>query len=183
VSVKQTPRPEFSRPIARERLAEAPFSESIAASAEERKALAGRLELEALGALRAEFDVLPEPGGGLLRVKGLLEATVTQLCVVTLEPVETTLNESFEVVYSMEQSDGDPAARSLREDLDPEEEPAEIVAAQGIDLGELAAQYLSLALDPFPRKSGISLEDVWSANGEKVASSPFATLERWRAGR
>ena len=66
MSVKQKPRPEFSRPITPERLAEAPFSESIRASAEECEALVERLELRALRDLSVEFDVLRGAGEDLL---------------------------------------------------------------------------------------------------------------------
>jgi uncharacterized metal-binding protein YceD (DUF177 family) len=184
VSVNKSPRPEFSRPIGRERLAEAPLKESIRATADERRALARRLELVALDGLRAEFDAMSGQGNGLLSIHGRLAATVTQLCVITLEPMKTTLNESFEMVYAFE--DGPADACRMRAGLDPNEELPEVIGPEGLDFGELAAQYLSLALDPFPRQPGIGLEDVWSGAGEKVEPdkeepSPFAVLARWRA--
>jgi len=186
VSVNQSPRPEFSRPIGRERLAESPFKESIHASADEQRALAGRLELGALEGLSVEFTVTPtDQGSGLLSVHGRLEARVTQLCVITLEPIKTALNESFEVVYALE--DGAEDVCRMQADHDQDDEPVEIIGPEGLDLGELAAQYLSLALDPFPRQPGASLKDAWSGAGEKGEGedgkpSPFAVLERWRAG-
>lgn len=184
MSVNQSPRPEFSRPIGRERLAEAPLKESIRATADERCALARRLELVALDGLSAEFDVMPGQGNGLLGIHGRLAATVTQLCVITLEPIKTTLNESFEVVYAFE--DGAADACRMRAGLDPDEELPEVIGPEGLDFGELAAQYLSLAVDPFPRQPEVGLEDVWSGAGEKAEPdkeepSPFAVLARWRA--
>jgi hypothetical protein len=181
VSVKQTPCPEFSRPIGLERLAQAPFSESIRPTAEERKVLAKRLELQALKELNAEFDILVGVGEDLIEVHGRLGASVAQLCVITLEPVETTLEDRFEVVYNLAEPHRKAGQGAGQEDLDPEEAPVETLGPDGLDLGELATQYLSLALDPFPRKPGVSLEDVWDAEGESGASSPFAELGRWRA--
>lgn len=180
MSVKQKPRPEFSRPITPERLAEAPFSESICASAEECEALVERLELRALRDLSVEFDVLRGAGEDLLEVHGRLRAEVSQLCVLTLEPVDTTLEERFEVVYSLTGPGQGAGSQAGREDFDPQETPVEVLGPEGLDLGELAAQYLSLALDPFPRKPGVELEDVWTAEGETGARSPFADLRRWR---
>ena len=129
--VNRTPRSEFSRLIGRERLAEAPFRECIRAQADERRALAGRLQVAALEELSAEFDVEPGPGNGLIEVRGRLAAKLTQLCVITLEPVTTTLNESFDVLYSLEGPASGPDTGSGEEDLDPDDEPAEVVGLRG----------------------------------------------------
>ena len=62
-------------------------------------------------------------------------------------------------------------------DFDPEHEPPETIIDGVIDIGELAAQFLALALDPYPRAPGVALDQVWS-DGDEPTSSPFAAIEK-----
>jgi uncharacterized metal-binding protein YceD (DUF177 family) len=50
---------------------------------------------------------------------------------------------------------------------------------EGLDLGEVAAEELSLALDPYPRKPGARLEKSRYGESEEEAEkgrNPFAVL-------
>jgi hypothetical protein len=60
-----------------------------------------------------------------------------------------------------------------RIDAMDEWDDVELVDDGAIDIGELAVQYLSLSLDPYPRKPDAS----WPATGaEAEPASPFAVL-------
>ena len=57
-----------------------------------------------------------------------------------------------------------------------------------IDLGELAAEQLGLALDPYPRKPDAAVPAEWKAEpaAEPVADerpNPFAVLEKLKADK
>ena len=53
-----------------------------------------------------------------------------------------------------------------------------------LDLGELLAEHLALAIDPYPRKPGVELEQVLQKNGIDVKvgrASPFAVLSELKS--
>jgi uncharacterized metal-binding protein YceD (DUF177 family) len=138
--------PEFHRPAPAERVGEAGFEQRVEADAAERAALARRLGVPALAALACRFRLTRAAGGapGVIVAEGHLEAQVTRVCVVSLDEFEVAVEEKFRVRFA-------PAGlESDQFDLDADDE---IPYRSGtIDLGEAAAEQLSLALDPYPRK-------------------------------
>jgi len=149
------PPPEFSRPVVVESLHGDQAVREIEAGAAECRALAGRFRLQAVHSLRATVRLSRLRGhqAGMVQVKGTLTAEVVQTCVVTLEPVPESVTESFSALFSPDAAEDDqemvldPAA--LDEDL-----PEPLIDGV-IDIGELTAQHLSLALDPYPRAPGV----------------------------
>jgi uncharacterized metal-binding protein YceD (DUF177 family) len=93
--------------------------------------LAGRARLERCGK------------GDVVRLRGRLEAQVVQSCVLSLEEVRATLDEAFECRFTRPGGD-------VPDDLawDQDVEPLE---GTELDVGEIFAQQLALALDPYPR--------------------------------
>ena len=78
---------------------------------------------------------------------GRLAADVAQSCVVTFEPVAAKVEAEFDRLFS-----GDlPAETEGEVEIDPEAEMPEPLVAGKLDLGEILAEELSLALDPYPR--------------------------------
>lgn len=153
--------PEFSRPIAVPRIGGAPLEVTVTATEKECRALAARMALPAIGALECRF-VLRRNGSAVMAA-GHLRARVTQVCVVSLDEFETPIEEDFAVRFV-------PAGTEA-EAIDPEREDEIPYEADRIDLGEAAAQQLALALDPYPRKPGATLEAEPPA-----PASPFAAL-------
>ncbi|MEQ9813489.1 MAG: DUF177 domain-containing protein [Azospirillaceae bacterium] len=176
------PGPEFSRPIKLTEIGRLKGFE-IEATAEERARLARRFGLDGIDSLTATVDVR-KAGPGLYRVSGSLEAAVRPVCVVTLEPFASTVSEDYEALYAESRAAADLELAEV--DLDPDAEDPEPLTGNAIDVGELVAQHLALALDPYPHKPGIEgpveitidpdAEDAHSAN-------PFAALERIKRGR
>jgi uncharacterized metal-binding protein YceD (DUF177 family) len=171
MSQKPEPVPEFSRPIARERLGGRVIVEEILATPRERAALARRFGLLGLDLLRATGKIEPADGtdgkgaGGLLRLSGHLSAELSQACVVTLEPVASRIEEAFTQLYSLEPGPA-PAPAGAEVVFDPEaEEPPEPLGPGGLDLGEVVAQQLVLALDPYPRAPGAALAEALGTSG------------------
>ena len=67
--------------------------------------------------------------------------------------------------------------KALEVELSDQDPPDEIVDGK-IDLGALAAEFLALGLDPYPRKPGVEFAALAS---EGDAGSPFATLAESKA--
>lgn len=164
---------EFSRPVDVLRLGPEGISYDIAASADERAALARRFDLLALDQLSARVTLTPV-AGGFYRLAATLEATLTQACVATLEPVASRIEDSFSLLYG--------ALDAQREVvLDGESETVEPLEGGMIDIGEAVAQQLSLAIDPFPRAPEAPAQA--EAAVPQPLDSPFAVLAKLRASR
>ena len=164
--------PEFSRPVEVEALGAEGAAFEIEANPEERGALARRFGLLGLDRLRAEVTVAPV-SRRLFRVNGRLEAEVVQSCVVTLEPVAGVVRESFSALFG----EAGPGAAALLPEA--EEEVPEPIELGRIDIGEVAAQHLSLGLDPYPRRPGAAVPDQYVADppgAEERGAGPFAGL-------
>lgn len=104
--------------------------------------LAERFDLVTVGRL-AGHARLDRCGGQTIRLRGRLEADVVQSCVVSLEDVAATVAVAFECRFARAGSD---ALESFAWDQDIER-----LDGAELDLGEIFAQQLSLALDPYPR--------------------------------
>ena len=139
-------------------------------------ALATRYEILAVAGLRATADLERTGAGARARVHFI--ADVVQSCVITLEPVEARIDQRFEVKFmpqdgakSVENS-GAAEQSVLVGDIAP-------IRDGVFDLGAVVAEYFSLAIDPYPRKSGIEFIAADYNDGETVDSDerrPFSAL-------
>lgn len=164
--------PEFSRRIDGLRLSPGGEHYEISAKPEERAALARRFDLLALDRLAAKVRLTPM-AGGYYRLAAEFEAQLTQACAITSEPVPARVAESFTLIYG-------PVEESSEIVLDGDAEPVEPLDDGMIDIGEAVAQQLSLALDPFPRAPGASLEEEADLSDDSPRESPFAALAKLR---
>ena len=170
------PPAEFARIVPLDQLDESESEREIVANEAERAALAKRLGLLELGSLEARLRLRRERGSPLIELTGRLTADVVQACVVSLEPVPERVEESFEILFTL-----DPAPETAEVYVETEDEDVpEPVGPGGIDLGEAVAQQLSLAMNPYPRAEGVSLERAeWGA--ESGPQSPFAVLAKLKS--
>lgn len=174
------PAPEFSRPIAVSALPAEGIVREIGAEPEERAALARRFGIVGIEAFSARLRVTPLSVGGAAgaRVMGRFSARVRQTCVVTLEDFDAEVAEDLRLDF-LPAIDLEEAGEAV---FDPEED-VEPLEGDVLDLGELVAQYLSLALDPHPRRPGVDYgaDTVSTARpGENGGSGPFAVLGELR---
>ena len=139
----------------------------IDANAEQRAALAAEHALLSVENYRAELQVAPWKRNGV-KVSGRVEADITQACIVTLDPVEAHIDEPVEALLLPEDSklgrQGFEGGGEILLDADGPDSP-ETFSGDTIDVGALAEQFFGLAINPYPRKSGASLE----AGGETEA--------------
>jgi Large ribosomal RNA subunit accumulation protein YceD len=171
----------FVRPVRVESVPEGGVAHDIEASEVERQALAKLNGLPAIGRLTAKFS-LSRAGRGIIRVRGDVHAEVTQTCVVSLEPFDVVLTEPVDVRFAPlagESSNrrGPPIAPAEAGAfaIGDEDEPDSIVDGR-IDLGALAAEFVILGLDPYPRKPGVDFSAP-PADNEKV-DSPTARSKK-----
>ena len=151
------------------------------ASEAEREAIRERFGLLGVEALSWRVQSVPWRAG--LRLSGRIEARVTQECVVTLEPIPATINESFDRGFlPLERLYGEEKPGSEHE-IVADSELGEIPEplTDPFDLMEAIAEELGVALDPYPRKEGVE-EVVYSSIPKGAAPiedadiKPFASL-------
>jgi hypothetical protein len=118
---------------------------SFEATPEECRLLAGRFDLVVLHRLVGHARLERDRGGEVIRLSGRFEADVVQACVVSLEDVAATVAETFECRFT--RAAVDPDGVSWDQDI-------ELFEGAELDLGEVFAQQLSVALDPYPRADG-----------------------------
>ncbi|QIG50913.1 DUF177 domain-containing protein [Nordella sp. HKS 07] len=176
----QTPQLEFSRPLDVTRVPPQGYTERIAAEPQECVALAARFGLPAIHGLTAELKISRWRGEGL-KFKGHLRADIDQICVVSLESFRSTLEDRFETYFL-------PAkAASGSDEAAIEEGDAEPFENGIIDMGEVVAEAMALALDPYPKKPGVTfadrLEPESEASGAAASRNPFAGLSRLKEGK
>lgn len=136
--------PEFSRPVTVDELdTGVEVRREIEANESELAALAARLGLPKLDGLSAEITLRRLSGGPLISASGRLQAELVQNCVATLAPVCSCLDEKIEETFA-------PEGYRPGNDEDGED-PPEVFDGHVIDVGEIAAQLLSVLLDPYPR--------------------------------
>ncbi len=163
-------RPEWSLPVVAARIPAAGQEVSATADAATCAAVAARLGLPAIGALGFTLRLVPQTGGAVA-ASGRLDARLTQVCVVTLEPFESELSIPLDLRFvdvPAEEGEVDPDA--------PDEIPME---AGVLDAAEAVVESLSLALDPYPRAPGAALPEEAAGEGQEGgAPHPFAGLAR-----
>ena len=171
--------PELSRIVSVARIRDTWLTETVNASAVERAALARRFGLVELGRLEATVRLRRARAGRYLEIDASLAAAVVQTCVVTLDPVPAEIDERFALLLGPlagAEPDDVEAAGDLIVDL----EAPEPLEGDDLDIGELVAQQLSLALDPYPRSAAAEAEAAALVAGAAPdpAESPFAILQK-----
>ena len=157
--------PEFHRPLSLDRIGTLGLDMTVEAKPAERTALAERMNLPAVLTLSCVFHLIRE-GRDKVLARGVLRATVTRICVVSLEEFDAAIEGVFQVRFV-------PAGEES-EDVDPESDDEIPFEGNIIDLGEAAAEQLGLVLDPYPRMPGMEMPEI----EEDPEPHPFAALRR-----
>jgi hypothetical protein len=146
------------------------------ATAEERVELAKALDLVACDRLETRYTIRPLADGQYLAM-GTVEAAVVQSCVVTLEPVSSSIVERFEVDFWPPEKLPEPSSGEFDALGAPDREPIE---GGILPIGRIVYEHLATALDPYPRKEGAEFRwrdrDDWPDDERR--ESPFAVLAK-----
>lgn len=161
----EPPAPEFSRIVDLADLPDGGRTYDLSAGEDERKALAARFDLLSMSRLEARLRVVWR--GHALHVVGNLRAEVVQSCVVTLAPIDSRLEEPLELAFTRET----PGETVGLDDAEP-------LTGDVLDIGELVAEELSLALDPYPRSPDAESNRPESSGRDAPRESPFDVLAK-----
>ncbi|MBR0817532.1 DUF177 domain-containing protein [Bradyrhizobium liaoningense] len=150
----------------------------LEASAIERQAMAEVAGLREVLSAQADLEIVPK-SGGRFQVTGSVRARIGQTCVVTLDPIESEIEEEVDLVFAPEAEVRKMAdlIEEGQDDAEPPEviDPPEAIINGIIDLGRIATDAVFLAVDPYPRKEGAVFEaEVTALDPE---DHPFAGLK------
>lgn len=155
----------FYRPFAVTQLKPGGVEIKVEANDVERATIAADFGMPEIRSLTGEFKLTGRPDR--IKLLGSVQADIQQICVVSLEPFDSYVVEDVDMVFADEDRRGKPAEQDVADDI-----PDPIVDGQ-IDLGAVTLEFLALGLDPYPRKPGISFDEVKKALGlsEDTSSS------------
>lgn len=141
-----------------------------------RQAIADVGDLRAVLSAQASFDVTPK-SGGRYHVAGHVRARIGQTCVVTLEPMESDIDEPVDLTFVP--PDQIPEMADLVDEAEHSDgdtpDPPEPIENGIIDLGRVATDALYLAVNPYPRKPEAVFEPLVEADDPE--DHPFAALK------
>lgn len=161
--------PEFARPQRADTIGDEPRVVRIEADAGERAALARRFGLVDIERLSGDFTLRRDAAG--IVADGRVEAALTQACSITGDPLPARVDESVALRFVPDDEAG-------QEEIELGDGDIDVIAYGGgaIDLGEVAAETMALALDPFPR--GPNAEATLRESGvlSEEEAGPFGAL-------
>lgn len=144
------------------------------ATADELKSLAAQYAIPAVERVAARYTIKPT-SDGRYRAKGRFSVTFVQACVVSLDPVETAVDELFEIEFR-------PKQQVDENDLGLDDDSAletEAFDRDRVPIGKVLTELIALAIPPFPRAGDAQLENATVGDGDDAEEelSPFAALE------
>lgn len=167
-------------PVAVAQIPDTGLHRDIEADQAVRQAVADTGGLRDVLSVQASFDVTPR-SGGRFEVTGRVQARIGQTCVVTLEEIESDIDEPVELMFAPPEQI--PQMAALVDEAEQTDEdtpdPPEPIENGIIDLGRVATDALYLAVDPYPRKAGAVFEPLVEAVDPE--DHPFAALKALQA--
>jgi uncharacterized metal-binding protein YceD (DUF177 family) len=167
----------WSVPLAVDAIPGGGLHRDIAADAAACAAVAAQAEVRTVAGLSAALDLMLATTEGavgeLIHITGRVRARVGQTCVVTLEPIETEVDEPIDITFAAA-----PAGHAApTADTDPhrhevDDAPEPLIGGM-LDLGAIATEFLILGIDPYPRKAGVEFTPLAV---EDDTPHPFAAL-------
>jgi uncharacterized metal-binding protein YceD (DUF177 family) len=177
---------EFSKIIPIEKINNEPISYQLTASDDVCKHIVERLDIVALHSYEAEVSLSKRPDLKAILVEGTVQAEVEQACILTGTPVPESINDTFKSYFVANEEILEELERRhpsfLYEDVEILEEPF-------VDAAELVTQYLSLFLNPYPKKQGVDVTKLGkaglvikseedAAKDMREARNPFKVLRK-----
>ena len=156
--------PGWSHVIDTDRINQSVTHFKIEAAPDDCAKLAARLDVPEIKNLSAHVEVSRSGyNKAVIQVSGTVKADVTQTCVVSGEPIHSHVLEEFEAWYadreqfiSLDKARHERQGRGVDAEIammEEREDPEPMINGK-IDLGDLAGQYLSLGLEPYPQIEG-----------------------------
>lgn len=163
----------WDKPVKLHELGRGPVRLTLEPDAAERAAVAKRLGLKSLPSLSARVIVKPWLDGA--EITGRFHAVVEQVCGVTLDPFEQSLEGEIEVRVVPAGSPHAASSDGGELELDPDAPDApDVLETEAVDVAGYVVEHLALELDPFPRKPGATFD----YQPPEEETSPFAALKK-----
>ncbi|TAK49307.1 MAG: DUF177 domain-containing protein [Xanthobacteraceae bacterium] len=169
----------WSVPVAVDDIPEAGLKLRLTPDEAVRAALARLAGVRAVPALAADFT-LTRLSGGRVAVSGRVTGAAGQTCVVSLEPMESPVDEAVDLIFApaTPEDAGHRRARAEGGDEEAGEEMSpdapETFEHGRLDLGAIATEFLVLGINTYPRKSDAVFEPP--AADADASGHPFAAL-------
>lgn len=182
----------FTRPLNVHDVPRDGLERTVTATETECAAIAEDIGLPAVSAVTARFRIHPQ-AGGRFHLTGRLVATITQVCVVSLEPFASTVEQPIDLAFApgiaeleyrlprRRDRDAPPAPARPPAAVpgnDDQEDPPDPIIDDTIDLGAVALEFLVLACDIYPHKPGVHFADIAIGDKDDPEPSAFAALQR-----
>ncbi|MEO1251501.1 MAG: hypothetical protein AAFW81_04045 [Pseudomonadota bacterium] len=161
--------PEFSVIVNLSSLPKAGKTFSLAPSESERAAVAARLGSPRIDVFEGEVHI--KATAQRIDVSGCVRAQMLRECVASLEEMDETVDDRFDLEFVRVDSAKDHGI--VEDDAVDEPEPH---SGDALDIGEILVQQLSLAMNPFPRKEGA--ESLARSYGGGASVTPFSAALR-----
>jgi len=180
---------EFSRPVRIDHIDKGGYKDTISANEDECTRLAKRFDLVAVKSLSANVYIKPKGDGLTYHVKGDLTANIIQQSVVSEQEVSRDITSNIDAYYADKAKVASFLDAKNRKDMENDEQEREVLNESDapepihngeIDLGEMTAQFLGLALDDYPRAENEAegTGDYIEATPEETKPNPFAVLQQ-----
>ena len=167
--------PEFSRILDLNTLGNAIKDHKLIAKPAEKEALTKRFGILKIDLFEVIYTV-EQIANKSFKIEGEIKAQAEQECVATRVAVEEAIKEAVDIVLRPKNLTSEPGDEIDVSALSTEEaEAIEIPSGGKIDMGEIFTQYLSLALNPYPRKENANFSHKEFEESSK--SKPFDILK------
>ncbi len=127
---------------------------TIVASPQELEAMTQSTDVESVDELAADLKISRWQKNGA-QIRGKISARVTQLCVVTLDPMTVDIEEPIDRRFLLPTSQTRKFSDEIIDGeivIDPEADDLPDIVENGkIDIWSILTEELNLAIDPFPR--------------------------------
>jgi hypothetical protein len=193
MSLEMYIKPEWSFEVLVDEIGESGLVKEALANETECKDIARRLDVEKILNLKASVHLFQDKGSITIHAKGSFSADVVQKCVVSLEPVNSHINEEFEVwfsdtehVVSLNQvrQEKESNKKDTEVEIPSEKDDPEAVIDGRIELGEIIIQNLALSINPYPHAEGAVYKNVCDHPDDDANKNPrhkpFAELKNWK---
>lgn len=128
----------------------------LAANRQECEALAAFNDLVEVASFEVDFQLKPSGKHGV-KVVAELKAQITQTCGLTLDPFEALVTDAFEAMF-VPKEEIETQLSHLPDGYDHfEADVPDAIEHGAIDLGAVASEHFTLALDLYPRKPGATM--------------------------
>lgn len=153
---------EFSRVFNLELTQKAGTKVEYVANDQERDALAKRFSIPSVSELKAdcEFRKLSQKDVGHYKLSMHLKAKVVQECVLTLNEISESIEETFLIIFQMDKKSEKDDELPKEIEFEAHEEDIELIYDKEVDAGEYIAEYLSLSMNPYPRQENVASDEL-----------------------